>query len=382
MPSSSNKFAIFRIKKLGTPEEISKVGTHNDRRGKLPDNVDPSRVKSNRSFIKDDRPLLDRVQAKLAGKKYRHDAVKAVEIVCAFSPGCEKFVPLEEWAKSSIEFIKREFGAGNLVSAVLHLDEKTPHLQCVIVPLVGEKLAAKRIFGTRKQMRDLQTGYFKAVQKYGLARGAKGSDRPHLTMQEIYQGTQEGREILQKALDAVPKKSALQTWQVYKQKLDEHLTGVLEPLTTAKTAAQLAGLELESLRRIPDDRPEDRAGDPQDRLFPDRADKFRGREHERGRHRPCRLVKPQEQRKAERKQPGERELDPAPHPGAGKNLQQNVSPPPPTRRSRHTAEWIPWQGRLHGTRTPLQTRAPGKIFGRDALRRAGCKVLPATHAAP
>lgn len=250
MTTTANQFAIFRIKKLRTPEEISKVGTHNDRRGKLPDNVDPARVALNRSFINDKRPLLDRVRAKLDGVKYRHDAVKAVEIVCAFSPGCEKFVPVDEWAKTSIDFIKRKFGADNLVSAVLHLDEKTPHLQCVIVPFVGEKLAAKRLFGTRQKLRELQTSYYEAVKKFGLIRGTKGSSRPHLSMQEIYQGTQEGAEILKNTLDAIPKKSPLQSWKTYSEKLRDHVTTALKPLAAAKTAATLAALEVQSLRRL------------------------------------------------------------------------------------------------------------------------------------
>ena len=250
MPEIVNHFAIFRIKKMRTSEEISKVGNHNDRLRKLPDNVDPARVKLNHSFIVDERPLLDRVLTRLKGKKIRKDAVKAVEIVCGFSPGCEKFVPVEEWAKASLDFIKRQFGAANLVSAVLHLDEKTPHLQCVIIPLVGEKLAAKRIFGTRKQMRDLQSGYHDTVKKFGLMRGTKGSDRPHLSMAEIYQGTQEGMEIVQKTLDSIPKKSPLEGWKSYSDKLREHLTTALEPLASAKTAATLASLEVQSLRKL------------------------------------------------------------------------------------------------------------------------------------
>ena len=250
MPTAQNQFAIFRIKKLRTPEEISKVGNHNDRRGKLPDNVDPSRLRLNRSFIDDTRPLLERVRAKLEGKKYRHDAVKAVEIVCAFSPGCEEFVPVDEWAKTSIGFIKNKFGTDNLVSAVIHLDEQTPHLQCVIVPLVGERLAAKRIFGTRQKMRDLQTSYHDAVKEFGLIRGTKGSSRPHLSMQEIYQGTQEGMEIVKTTLDALPKKSHWESWEKYNEKLREHVTTALKPLAAAKTAATLAGLELQSLRKL------------------------------------------------------------------------------------------------------------------------------------
>ena len=252
MPTLENQFAIFRIKKLRTHQAISRVGRHNDRVGKLPANVDPKRVELNRSFTPNQEPLLDRVLAKLAGKRFRKDAVRAVEIFCGFSPGCEKFVPIDQWAEASLQYVKKKFGEENLVSSVLHLDEETPHMHFVIIPLVREKLAAKRIFGTRKQLRDMQSEYHDAVKKFGLKRGTKGSSRPHLTMQEIYQGTHEGIEIVKKTLDAIPKKSPVEGWKSYSDKLRDHLTTALEPLTTAKTAATLAALEIESLRKLVD----------------------------------------------------------------------------------------------------------------------------------
>lgn len=253
MPTPEYQYAIFRIKKLSTHQAISKVGRHNDRSGRLPANVDPKRTELNRSFTPNDTPLLDRVKDKLAGKKYRKDAVRAVEIFCGFSPGCEKFVPVDQWAEASLNYVKKKFGAKNLVSAVLHLDEETPHMHFVIIPLVGEKLAAKRIFGTRRQLHVMQTEYHAVVKNYGLNRGTKGSSRPHLSMREIYEGTHEGIEIVKKTLDSIPKKSPVEGWKGYSEKLRNHLTTALEPLTTAKTAASLAALEIQSLRKLVDD---------------------------------------------------------------------------------------------------------------------------------
>lgn len=246
------QFAIFRIKKLRTSQAISRVGRHNDRLGKLPANVDPTRVHLNQSFTPHDTPLLDRVKEKLAGKKYRHDAVKAVEIFCGFSAGCQKFIPIDQWAQASLQYVKRKFGPENLVSAVLHLDEETPHMHFVIIPFVGQKLAAKRIFGARKLLRQMQGEYYDAVKKFGLVRGTKGSTRPHLTMSEIYEGTQEGMAIIQRTLDSIPQKSLKQTWKSYSTNLREHLSTALEPLARAKTAATLAALEIESLRKLVD----------------------------------------------------------------------------------------------------------------------------------
>jgi hypothetical protein len=96
MPTLKYQYAIFRIKKLRTHPAISKVGRHNDRSGRLPANVDSKRTRLNRSFTPKDKPLLDRVKDKLAGKKFRKDAVRAVEIFCGFSPGCEKEIAMSQ----------------------------------------------------------------------------------------------------------------------------------------------------------------------------------------------------------------------------------------------------------------------------------------------
>ena len=250
MPSQEHKFAIFRIEKLHTPQEISRVGNHNDRTGKLPANVDPTRVMLNCSYTPNDKPLLERVTAKLAGMKFRKDAVRAVEIFCGFSPGAQEGVHIDEWAAISLDYVKKKFGAKNLVSAVLHLDEQTPHMHFVIVPIIEGRLAAKRIFGTRKQLHQMQNEYYSSVKKFGFHRGTRGSTRPHLSMREIYEGTHEGLEILQEAMDAIPKKTITGSWETYSKKLKGHLEAALEPLTTAKTQATLAEIENKSLRKL------------------------------------------------------------------------------------------------------------------------------------
>jgi hypothetical protein len=250
MPQDIRQFAIFRIKKLHTKAEIGKAGNHNERRRKLPANVDPKRVEKNVSYVPDKRPLVDRVAEKLSKVKHRKDAVQAVEILCALSAGSEKFVPIESWAEASLEFIKKRFGAENLVSAVLHLDEKTPHLQAVIVPLMKDgKLAAKRLFGSRNLLRDLQTAYHDAVKQFGLQRGTKGSDREHISMRDFYQDQRSGMDILLEAIKTMPRKATLESWPAYLVKIKDHLLQSLSSLITAKTEAKIAREEAASLRR-------------------------------------------------------------------------------------------------------------------------------------
>ncbi|MCD8471657.1 MAG: plasmid recombination protein [Parabacteroides chartae] len=52
---------------------------------------------------------------------------------------------LNEWCKDNIEWLQETFGKDNLVSAVLHMDEKTPHIHATVVPIVtGERRKIKK----------------------------------------------------------------------------------------------------------------------------------------------------------------------------------------------------------------------------------------------
>lgn len=47
---------------------------------------------------------------------------------------------LDEWCDDNIKWLQDTFGKENVVSAVLHMDEKTPHIHATVVPIVtGER---------------------------------------------------------------------------------------------------------------------------------------------------------------------------------------------------------------------------------------------------
>ena len=52
---------------------------------------------------------------------------------------------LDNWIDANLKWLKGTFGEENLVSCVLHMDEKTPHLHATVVPIVtGERIRRKR----------------------------------------------------------------------------------------------------------------------------------------------------------------------------------------------------------------------------------------------
>ena len=103
--------------------------------------------------------------------------------------------------------MQETFGKENLVSAVLHLDEKTPHIHATIVPIVtatrrkkkseenakkhyrkkaeGARLCADDLM-TQAKLKNYQTSYANAMQPFGLERGIDGSEARHISTREYY----------------------------------------------------------------------------------------------------------------------------------------------------------------------------------------------------
>ena len=78
------------------------------------------------------------------------------------------------------EFFSERYGKENVTSAVVHLDESTPHLHFNLMPVTGGRLCAKELFD-RAALRELQTDFYEVVgKKYGLKRGKEGSTAKHL----------------------------------------------------------------------------------------------------------------------------------------------------------------------------------------------------------
>lgn len=106
------------------------------------------------------------------GYKYRRDAVKGFHFLISFSPGALKDPKdIMEWAKTSVEFFRDKFGADNFVESVLHTDESSLHIHCIVTCIDEGKLKSKNFINGPEQCRQLQTDYAAAVARFGLERG-------------------------------------------------------------------------------------------------------------------------------------------------------------------------------------------------------------------
>ena len=86
---------------------------------------------------------------------------------------------------NTLEFLKQKQRAKTFVSAVVHLDEKTPHMHVTFVPLTEDnRLSAKEIIGNKAKLSQWQSDYWThMVSKYpDLERGERAdkTDRKHI----------------------------------------------------------------------------------------------------------------------------------------------------------------------------------------------------------
>lgn len=92
---------------------------------------------------------------------------------------------LNDWVNTQIEYLQKgEYGV--CVNAVLHLDESSPHIHAISLPIKDNKLNNKSFWRGKNSYSKLQDDYNQANKKHGLKRGEKSSDTlvNHTTLKE------------------------------------------------------------------------------------------------------------------------------------------------------------------------------------------------------
>ena len=189
-------FIILRTKKLHNLGNIGGASAHVARNRDTP-NADPEReivclVGDTDAMVSVRRRLED------ATPPVRSNSVLAVEVFIGASPefftkdgtnnGAWDQAKIDAFAPRAVTWLKEEWGEENLASAFLHLDEKTPHLHAIVVPLDPEtgRLNARRWLGGRSAMSALQDRCSAAFSDLGLERGIKGSKAKHTSVSQWY----------------------------------------------------------------------------------------------------------------------------------------------------------------------------------------------------
>ena len=181
----------------------------------IPDNANKARTHLNRELI----TFPDGVRSRTEAVQYRIDnaglhrkvgknQTKAIRIILTGSHEqmmkIEQSGKLDKWTDANLKWLRDTFGEDNVVSCVLHMDEKTPHLHATVVPIVtgerkrksregekkyrtqtGPRLPADDVMG-RGRLSTYQNTYAEAMREFGLQRGVVGSTAKHQSNGEFY----------------------------------------------------------------------------------------------------------------------------------------------------------------------------------------------------
>jgi len=123
-------------------------------------------------------------------KAIRKDAVKLCEALFTSDSSFFDTISIAdriEFFKDCYSFACEKYGKENIISAVVHLDERTPHLHIDFVPLTSDgRLSAKDVLGNKAALQQLQDDFYaKVSKKWGLERGERGSSARHLSVMDM-----------------------------------------------------------------------------------------------------------------------------------------------------------------------------------------------------
>lgn len=215
-------------------------------------NVDASRVKNDKELIAFPEGVTNRSEAieqriATAGlaRKVGTNQVHVIRVLLSASPEAMQRIQdedkLDDWCQASVGWLQDIFGKENVVSAVLHMDESTPHIHASLVPITtaerrkkkkeeavkrhyrkkaaGARLSADDIM-SRAKLKQYQTSYANAMASFGLERGIDGSDARHIGTKEYYTQLNRDNVTLQKDIaNLQDQKSNLET-DIQKEKTD------------------------------------------------------------------------------------------------------------------------------------------------------------------
>ena len=219
-------YAIFRSEPIYTLNDLAQIGSHNKREKKAynsnpdikvelsKDNIElvPLADKYVKGFYNltkgykkehDERMKTEREDRKRTFKQMVDKSQNVVADELLFTATNEFFKDMTkedilDWANTCMEFVYEDLGYNKdqVLHSVVHLDEKTPHIHCVVVPLVKKldkrtnteryTISKKQYIKDKIHLSELQDKYHKRLtdKGYDLERGIKGSDRKHIKIKD------------------------------------------------------------------------------------------------------------------------------------------------------------------------------------------------------
>ena len=246
--------AILRFAKYKGPT-VSRIEAHNERtKETYASNPDIKTELSKHNF----HPVVPQGKyrevsnqiIRNAGCRVRKDSVTAVEVLITASPEFfekKSRKEIREFFSYAVEFVKSKQNPNTYISAVVHVDEKTPHMHFCFVPITADgRLSAKEIIGNKKRLTQWQDEFWShMVKKYpDFERGESASltGRTHIPPRLFKQAARLTRQK-DKLMELISEMNALNAKAKSKEiaaLLDEYIPGVEELMTKLKKTSKAA----------------------------------------------------------------------------------------------------------------------------------------------
>ena len=244
------QYAILRFAKYKGPE-IGRIEAHDERTkteyASNPD-IDTSRSRLNFHLVKPQRSYRAEAEKQIAeaGCRARKDSVRVVETLITASPEFfqgKKPREVKEFFEYALAFIQEKQTPETIISAVVHVDEKTPHMHLCFVPLtVDGRLSAKDIIGNKKKLTQWQDEFWKhMVKKYpDFERGESASEtgRTHIPPRLFKEAVRLNRqkEKITRLLSEITPLNAKKKSTEIESILDDYIPSVEKLMTRMKKA--------------------------------------------------------------------------------------------------------------------------------------------------
>lgn len=218
-------YSIAEFQKVKSAGEFSSMSKHNFRINLSV--ADKKRIDTTRSHL--NQVLLNPLEISISdssdtNKKIQEyfeknqvaiksDSVLAVDLILTTSPEFwgewqkngkitkEGQKKLDEWVPVQLDFLKKKFGEKSVKLAILHLDEKTPHIHIIVTPEETKTLKYKNQYGSQEKIttslnanrwnpafwKKFLTEYANFNKRFGLKRPIENSTAKKIPIKEFEQ---------------------------------------------------------------------------------------------------------------------------------------------------------------------------------------------------
>jgi len=226
------QYAILRFSKHKGGAQGRLEAHHERKKEKYASNpdIDTNRSRHNIHLVRPESSYRKEIDSRItaAGCKTRKDSVRFIDTILTATPEFFKGKKRNEmvaYFEQGLEFLSRMVGRKNIFTAVIHLDEKTPHMHTCFTPITKDgRLSAKDIIGNKAKLTAWQ-------------------DRFHSYMVKAYPHLERGEPAIETKRKHIPMRIFKEAVHLTKQvaKIQEAIESI-NPINTGKKKDEIGAL--------------------------------------------------------------------------------------------------------------------------------------------